>query len=88
MSSSSIVPLRLPASTMRRMSSSPTSSSSAFGSMPMRRSTPFVETVSSQTSGAQSFAMNEIIVDIASASCSAFFIATRLGTSSPKMSVM
>ena len=56
--------------------------------MPMRRSTPFVETVSSHTSGAQSFAMNEIIVDIASASCSAFFIATRLGTSSPKMSVM
>ena len=86
-SSSSIAPASLPASTINRISSSVTSSSSSSGLMPRRRSTPFVDTVRSHTMGAKSVDTNETRELMGSTSLSAFFIANLLGTSSPRTSV-
>ena len=86
-SSVSMAPFSQPTSTVMRISSSLMASSSFVGSMPSRRSTALVETVSSQTTGAQSLAMAHTRPDIPSARGSALRMARRLGTSSPKTSV-
>ena len=52
--------------------------------MPNRLNQKLVDAVRSHTSGAKIFATSESIPAILSASSSAFFIATRFGTSSPK----
>ena len=86
-SSWSMPPFLLLASTIMRMSASPYCSSSCSGSMPISRSTPFVDTVSSHTTGAKSFEIKPISPDIPSASFSGFFMAMRFGTSSPNTRV-
>ena len=77
-------PFSLPRSTIILISSSLTSSSSALGSTPSRRRTPLVEAVSTVTTGAK---MAEIRADSPMARDSDFFMASRLGTSSPKTKV-
>ena len=86
-SSWSMVPFWVPTSTIMRISSSLTVSSSALGSMPSRRSTALVEMVKNHTMGAKSVAMLEMRPEIPSARASALRMATRLGTSSPKIRV-
>ena len=86
-SSGSITPFWLPASTSIRISSSLTPCPSSSGSTPHRRSTPLVEAVSTATIGANRCAITVMGPDMPSASCSARFIASRLGTSSPQTSV-
>ena len=81
-------PFSLPRSTIILISSSLTSSSSALGSTPSRRRMPLVEAVSTATTGAQMVERVEISPDRPRASVSAFFMARRLGTSSPKTRVM
>ena len=82
-----MAPFCEPTSMSIRISSSVTASSSWFGSMRSRRRMPLVEAVSSETMGLKSVEMKAISPDRASASFSAFFIASRLGTSSPNTSV-
>ena len=55
--------------------------------MPKRRKSALVDTVSSQTMGANSFEIKLTVPDIPSAIDSAFFIAILFGTSSPNISV-
>ena len=69
------------------MSSSLTSSSSALGSTPHSRSTRLVEKVRKATMGLHTTEMKLTSPEMPSASSSVFFIASRLGTSSPKISV-
>ena len=80
-------PFSLPRSTIILISSSLTSSSSALGSTPSRRRTPLVEAVSTVTTGAEMAEMAEIRADSPMARDSDFFMASRLGTSSPKTKV-
>ena len=82
-----MTPLEPPFSTSSRISSSLTSSSSASGSTPHSRSTRLVEAVSAHTMGAKSFEIKETRLAMPSASDSARFMASRLGTNSPKMRV-
>ena len=55
--------------------------------MRIRRRTPLVDLVSSQMMGLQTLDMPLMKPQITRAICSDFFIATRLGTSSPSTSV-
>ena len=80
-------PCSLLASTIMRISSSPTCSSASLGSMPMSRSIPLVDTVSSQTMGANSLEITVTSPEMPSATFSDCFMAMRLGTSSPNTSV-
>ena len=82
-----MAPFSSPMSTIMRMPSSDTSSSSSLGSICTRRSTAFVETVSSQMSGRMTAARKATTPQVKRATCSLFFMATRLGTNSPKTSV-
>ena len=63
------------------------SSANMAESICTRRSTAFVETVSSQMSGRMTAARKATTPQVKRATCSLFFMATRLGTSSPKTSV-
>ena len=86
-SPSSMAPFSLPASIIMRISSSVSSSSSSLGSTPSSFSTRLVLTVSSHTMGLNAADMNDITPLNARAMLSAFFMARRLGTSSPKTRV-
>ena len=55
--------------------------------MPMSRSIPLVDTVSSQTMGANSLEITITSPEMPSATFSDCFMAMRLGTSSPNTSV-
>ena len=82
-----MAPFSSPMSTIMRMPSSDTSSSSSLGSICSSRSTPFVETVSSQITGRMTAARKATTRQVKRATASLFFMATRLGTSSPKIRV-
>ena len=82
-SSFSMVPCWLPSISIILISSSVTTSSFWLGSMPSSRSKALVDTVSSQTSGAHSLDMKYRMPDSCSDRASVFFMARRLGTSSP-----
>ena len=79
----SIAPRSSPRSTIMRISSSLTSSSSALGSMCSRRNTPFVDLESSQMTGRNTVATLVTAPTVKRATASVFFMAMRLGTSSP-----
>ena len=80
----SMVPRSLPVSSIIRISSSVTASPCSLGSIWKSRSSPFVDFVKIQTNGANTQETNFSVPDIPSAIFSAFFIASRFGTSSPK----
>ena len=82
-----MAPFSLPASTISRISSSLTWSSASLGSMPMSRSTVLVEKERNHTMGANRVEMKLTRPEIPRASSSDFFMAIRLGTSSPKIKV-
>ena len=82
-SEDSMAPRSSPRSTIMRISSSLTSSSSALGSMWSRRSTPLVDLDSSQITGRKTTATAATAPTVARATASVFFMAMRLGTSSP-----
>ena len=67
--------------------SAPNRFHSELGSMPMSRRTALVETVRNQTIGLKTEDIPLTKPEIPKASCSERFIATRLGTSSPKTRV-
>ena len=83
----SMAPCSSPISTIMRMPSSDTSSPSSLGSICTRRSTPLVETVKSQMSGRMATDSALTTPQAKRATGSLFFMAMRLGTSSPKTRV-
>ena len=83
----SMVPRSSPRSTIMRISSSLTSSSSALGSMWSKRSTPLVDLLNSQITGRNTVATAQTAPTVARATPSVFFIAMRFGTNSPSTSV-
>ena len=83
---SSITPFSCPTSTIIRISSSVTSSSSAFGSIPNNRTTALVETERIFTNGLQTLETNSKIGTTANETCSDFCMAIFFGASSPKTS--
>ena len=87
MSSSLSEPSSAPASSIKTISSSDTGSSFSLGSIPIRRNTALVETVKNQIIGLKSLDKKVIIPQTPFASFSLCFIAMRLGTSSPNISV-
>ena len=82
----SITPFSSPTSTIIRISSSVTISSSAFGSNPKSFTTKFVDTERIFTNGAVIFEMKRSTPTTANETFSGACIAMRLGASSPKTS--
>ena len=83
-SEDSMAPRSSPRSTIMRISSSLTSWLSALGSMPSSRSTPLVDLDSSQITGRNTAATADTAPRVNRATPSVFFMAMRLGTSSPR----
>ena len=86
-SSRSMVPRASPRSTIMRISSSVTVSSSALVLRRMSLSRPLVDTDSSHTAGRRMAAMPRTTPQEIFATCMGFCMAMRLGTSSPNTRV-
>ena len=83
LSSGRMVPCSRPSANIMRISSSVTTSSSSSGSTPRSLKIWLVEKVKSHTTGLQSFQTPNSMPDMPKAMESGFFMAIRLGTSSP-----